>query len=72
MKREFIQKLTYDVNNGEKMELIQRGHNGTVLICDKSASKTDFIPAAVFVLQTLTGQPCPVYNKYKFWNACRL
>ncbi|MFQ9049102.1 MAG: hypothetical protein ACLR62_01455 [Coprococcus sp.] len=50
MKREFIQKLTYDVNNGEKMELIQRGHDGTVLICDKSASKTDFIPAGDMVM----------------------
>lgn len=25
MERDFIQKLTYDVNNGGKIELIQRG-----------------------------------------------
>lgn len=34
MAREFIQKLTYSVNNGKTMELIQRGHDGTVLISD--------------------------------------
>lgn len=36
MKREFIQKLTYDVNNGGMLELIQRGHDGTVLIADEN------------------------------------
>nr|DAX12675.1 MAG TPA: hypothetical protein [Bacteriophage sp.] len=30
------------------------------------------IPAAVFAFQTLTGQPCPVYNKNRILNACRL
>lgn len=50
MKREFIQKLTYDVNNGETLELIQRGHDGTVLISDDSMSKTEFIPAGDMVM----------------------
>lgn len=50
MKRGFIQKLTYEVNNGEKMELIQRGHDGTVFICDSSTSKTEFIPAGDMVM----------------------
>ena len=45
MKREFIQKLTYDVNNGGTLELIQRGHDGTVLIAGTNdESKTEFIP----------------------------
>lgn len=48
--REFIQKLTYDINNGETMELIQRGHDGTVLISDNSTSKTEYIPAGDMVM----------------------
>lgn len=44
MEREFIQKLTYDVNNGCTLELIQRGHGGTVLIAGENhESKTEFI-----------------------------
>lgn len=43
-KREFIQRLTYNVNNGNKLELIQRGHDGTVLISDNSISNVEFIP----------------------------
>lgn len=50
MSREFIQKLTYNVNNGGKLELIQRGHDGPVLISDDSMSKTEFIPAADMVM----------------------
>ena len=50
MARDFIQKLTYDINNGEKMELIQRGHDGTVLICDNAVSKTEYIPAGDMVM----------------------
>lgn len=50
MEREFIQKLTYDVNNGGALELIQRGHDGTVLIADDSMSKTEFIPASDMVM----------------------
>lgn len=50
MEREFIQKLTYDVNNGGTLELIQRGHDGTVLIADDSMSKTEFIPACDMVM----------------------
>lgn len=44
MEREFVQKLTYDVNNGGTLELIQRGHDGTVLIAGtNNTSKTEFI-----------------------------
>ena len=50
MSREFIQKLKYNVNNGEKLELIQRGHDGTVLISDNSMSQTEFIPACDMVM----------------------
>lgn len=51
MKREFIQKLTYDVNNGGMLELIQRGHDGTVLIADENhESKTEFIPNGDMVM----------------------
>ena len=50
MAREFIQKLTYEVNNGEQMELIQRGHDGTVFIDSKSMSKTQYIPAGDMVM----------------------
>ena len=50
MVRDFIQKLTYEVNNGRQLELIQRGHNGTVLISDDSMSKTEFIPAGDMVM----------------------
>ena len=32
------------------MELIQRGHDGTVLICDNAASKTEYIPAGDMVM----------------------
>lgn len=31
-----------------------------------------FYPDAVFAFQTLTGWPCPVYNKDRILNACRL
>lgn len=50
MARDFIQKLTYEVNNGRQLELIQRGHDGTVLIADDSISKTEFIPAGDMVM----------------------
>ena len=51
MEREFIQKLTYDVNNGSTLELIQRGHDGTVLIAGTNhASKTEFIPNGDMVM----------------------
>lgn len=52
MKREFIQKLTYDVNNGNVLELIQRGHDGTVLIAGTNShlSKTEFIPNSDMVM----------------------
>ena len=43
-------KISFDVNNGGKLELIQRGHDGTVLICDKSASNTELIPAGDMVM----------------------
>lgn len=51
MKREFIQKLTYDVDNGKTLELIQRGHDGTVLIAGEDyESKTEFIPNGDMVM----------------------
>lgn len=50
MARDFIQKITYEVNNGNKLELIQRGHDGTVLISDNSISKVEFIPASDMVM----------------------
>ncbi len=50
MARDFIQKLTYEINNGRQLELIQRGHNGTVLISSDSMSKTEFIPAGDMVM----------------------
>lgn len=51
MEREYIQKLTYDVNNGGTLELIQRGHDGTVLIADENhTSKTEFIPNGDMVM----------------------
>lgn len=49
-KRDFMQKLTYNVNNGNKLELIQRGHDGTVLISDDSISKVEFIPSGDMVM----------------------
>lgn len=50
MARDFIQKITYEVNNGNKLELIQRGHDGTVLISDNSISKVEFVPAGDMVM----------------------
>ena len=52
MNRDFIQKLTYDTNNGGILELIQRGHDGTVLIAGTSShlSKTEFIPNGDMVM----------------------
>lgn len=50
MERDFIQKFTYDVNNGGTLELVQRGHDGTVLICGISASKTNRISAGDMVM----------------------
>lgn len=52
MERDFIQKLTYDVNNGGALELIQRGHDGTVLITETNShlSKTEFIPNGDMVM----------------------
>ncbi len=51
MERDFIQKLTYDVNNGSTLELIQRGHDGTVLIAGTNhESKTEFIPNGDMVM----------------------
>ena len=40
--RDFIQKLTYNVNNGGTLELIQRGHDGGVMIVG-GLGKTDYI-----------------------------
>jgi hypothetical protein len=45
-----MEKISFDVNNGEKLELVQHGHDGTVIICDKSASKTKSIPAGDMVM----------------------
>ena len=51
MAREFIQKLSYNVNNGGTLELIQRGHDGGVMIStENSASKTDYIPSGDMVM----------------------
>ena len=52
MNRDFIQKLTYDTNNGGILELIQRGHDGPVLIAGTSShlSKTEFIPNGDMVM----------------------
>ena len=50
MERDYIQKLTYNINNGEVLQLIQRGHDGTVLISDNSMSKTEFISAGDMVM----------------------
>lgn len=51
MEREFIQKLTYNVNNGGMLELIQRGHDGAVLIAGENhGSKTEFIPNGDMVM----------------------
>ena len=50
MERDFIQKLTYDKKKKKKMELIQRGHEWTVLISDNAASKTEYIPAGDMVM----------------------
>lgn len=49
-RKDFIQKFTYDVNNGGKLELIQRGHDGSVLISDDSISKIEFIPPEDMVM----------------------
>jgi len=35
-EREYIQKLTYNINNGGNLQLIQRGHDGKVLILDST------------------------------------
>ena len=50
MERDFIQKLTYNINNGEVLQLIQRGHDGTILISDNSMSKTEFILAGDMIM----------------------
>lgn len=52
MERDFIQKLTYDVNNNGTLELIQRGHNGTVMIAGTNShlSKTQYIPNCDMVM----------------------
>lgn len=49
-RKDFIQKLTYDINNSGKLELIQRGHDGSVLIADNSISKVKFIPPEDMVM----------------------
>lgn len=49
-RKDFIQKLTYDINNGGKLELIQRGNDGSVLISDDSISKIEFIPPEDMVM----------------------
>lgn len=52
MDREFIQKFTYDVNNGGTLELVQRGHDGTVMIMGTNShlSKTQYIPNGDMVM----------------------
>lgn len=55
MERDFIQKLTYNTNNNGMIALVQRGHNGTVLIMDSSCSnqeerKSDYISASSMVM----------------------
>lgn len=49
-RKDFIQKLTYNINNGGKLELIQRGNDGSVLISDDSISKIEFIPPEDMVM----------------------
>lgn len=51
MEREFIQQLTYNVNNGKTLALVQRRHDGAVMICGADIySKTEFIPAGDMVM----------------------
>ena len=55
MERDFIQKLTYSINNAGKLELVQRGHDGTVLIMDSSREnqkerKSNYISAGDMVM----------------------
>lgn len=55
MKRDFIQKLTYSINNNGQLALVQRGHDGTVLIMDSNRQnqkerKSDYISAGDMVM----------------------
>lgn len=55
MKRDFIQKLTYSTNNGGQLALVQRGHDGTVLIMNSNRQnqkerKSDYISAGDMVM----------------------
>lgn len=55
MERDFIQKLTYSINNNGKLQLVQRGHDGTVLIMDSNCEnqeekKSDYISPSNMVM----------------------
>lgn len=40
-KKKIMRKLTYEVNNGGTLEIIQKDHDGTVIV--SSAGRTDYI-----------------------------
>ena len=45
-----MNKLVFEVNNGETLELVQREDNGTVLICSLDAPDNEtYISAGDFV-----------------------
>ena len=45
-----MNKLMFEVNNGRKLELVQREDNGTVLICSLDAPDNEtYISAGDFV-----------------------
>ncbi len=51
----FIRSLSYNINNGGTLELVQRGHDGTVLIMDSNRNtdpdeKNNYIPAGDMVM----------------------
>ena len=51
----FIRLLSYNVNNGGTLELVQRGHDRTVLIMDSNRNtdpdeKSNYIPAGDMIM----------------------
>ena len=51
----FIRSLSYNINNGRMLELVQRGHDGTVLIMDSNRNtdpdeKSNYIPASDMIM----------------------
>lgn len=64
MLGEVERKLTYNINNGGILELIQRGHDGKVLISDSNRLDDAFKPIEELIIDP--GEMVMLINYFRY------